>query len=295
MRSDKKCTITVVGHKGIVGKQIYKYFKKQGYPVIGCSLDKKTHTWNEINDRTKYFFIAVPTPYDWKTAQPSLKAVRETLGRIQGRKIVIIKSTMLPGSTKELQEDYPWLKLLFNPEFLSGATAWEDFINPDRQIVGYTKKSFNHAITILNLLPESPYGAIMTATEAEITKYVNNFHGALMVIFANFFYDICQKVGADFEKVKKASIASKWVGSPMGRTYWSIFHGGYRGYGGKCFPKDINSLIRWCRDNGIDDTLIDAVKTINVKLLGSQGMTEEEVEKRNKEEQKHGKKEEKKV
>ncbi len=124
----------------------------------------------------------------------------------------------------------------------------------------------------------------MTATEAEMCKFINNFHGAFMVIFANFFYDIAKKFGLDkdFDRVKKAAWASKWVGSPMGRMYWNIFQDGYRGYGGKCFPKDINMLIKWCEANKIPCEILKATKEANVRMLKEQGLTEKEVENRGK-------------
>jgi UDPglucose 6-dehydrogenase len=274
--------IAVIGYTGMVGKQCYKYFKQQGYKVMGWTPTDKTHTWKQINKLAEYIFITVPTPYDWKDKKATypydLTALENTLKKIKGNKKVIIKSTITPNTTQVFQERFKNLYLMFNPEFLSNATAWQDFINPDRQIIGYTKKSYKYAIESLNLLPESPYSVIMTSTEAEIVKFVNNFHGSLMVIFANFFYDICQKTNSNFEKVKKASQASKWVGSPMGRMYWDIFKGGYRGYGNKCFPKDMNALLKWCKYHGINTEILEATKNANIKLLEYQGLTEEKVE-----------------
>jgi len=242
------------------------------------ALDNKTHKWQDINDKAKYIFIAVPTPFDWKKNEPSIEPIKEVLEKLQGKKIVIIKSTIVPGTTAKLQKDYPWIDILFNPEFLSAKTNYQDFINPDRQLIGYTAQSYRHATKVLNMLPISPYGAIMKAEEAEIAKYVNNFHGALMVIFANFFYDVCEAANADFETVKKAAIASKWVGSPMGRMYWNVFHGGFRGYGGGCFPKDMNTLLTWCRDNGVAPEILEATRTVNRRLLAQNKMTEEDAE-----------------
>jgi len=183
----------------------------------------------------------------------------------------------------EQPRDYkkvPKIVSLFNPEFLSEKTAESDFINPDRQIIGFTKKSYPYAQEVLRLIPQSPYDVICTSGEAEIAKYVNNFHGALMVMFANFFYDICQKINADFDVVKGISTASKWVGSPMGRMYWDVWHKGKRGYGGSCFPKDINSLINWCKENGINTEIIEATQKSNIRILKSQGLTEKLLEKR---------------
>lgn len=275
---DEKDVIAVIGWTGMVGSTVYNYYKKKGYEVMGYSRSNQTHTMNEINDRAEYIFVCVPTPYDWKKQTYDISVLEATLNNIRGRKKVIIKSTVVPGTTASLQDKFPSLQLYFNPEFLSEATAETDFINPDRQIVGYTKRSYYNCMEIINLLPQSPYDVVMTSTEAEIVKYVNNFHGALMVMFSNLMYDICEKTSSDFTKVKKASLASKWVGSPMGRMYWDVTHGGYRGYGGKCFPKDINSLIKWCETNGIEAEILKATHEANVRILAKQKLTEQEVE-----------------
>lgn len=275
----EKPVIGIVAHKGMVGSTTFNYFKKQGYPVMGWSRSNRTHEWEEII-KADYIFVCVPTPYDWRKSIIDLSGLKDTLKKLDGTKAkIIIKSTIPPKTTADLQKKFPSLPLLFNPEFLSEATCETDFMNPDRQIVGYTDVSFSYATEVLHLLPNSPYDVIMTSTEAEIVKYVNNFHGSLMVIFANFIFDICQKAKADYELVKKASTASKWVGSPMGRMYWDVYHGGFRGYGGKCFPKDMHNLSGWCFEHNISDKLLDAVIEENERLLRIQGLTEEQVEK----------------
>jgi len=284
MTSNNVTAISIIGHTGVVGKRVYEWFKKSIYPkykVMGLSIDKQTYSWDEINRDADYIFIAVPTPFDWKKKEYKTNIVEEVLDKIVGKKKVIIKSTVVPGTTDILQKKYPELLLFFNPEFLSEKTAEADFINPDRQIIGYTNKSYCYAQEILHLLPQSPYDVIMNASEAEVCKYVNNFHGALMVIFSNFFYDVCEKLGSNYETVKKASIASKWVGSPMGRMYWEVFHKGKRGYGGTCFPKDINSLIKWCKENKINTEIIEATQKANVRMLKSQDLNEQVLEKNN--------------
>jgi len=271
-------TIAIIGHTGMVGKRVYEWFKKRIYPkykVMGLSLDKQSYNWKEINREADYIFIAVPTPFDWSKKEYKTNIVEEVLDKIVGKKKVIIKSTIVPGTTDKLQKKHPKLLLFFNPEFLSEKTAEADFVSPDRQIIGYTNKSYPHAQEILHLLPQSPCDVICAASEAEISKYVNNFHGALMVMFANFFYDICQPLNADFEVVKGISIASKWVGSPMGRMYWDVWHKGKRGYRGSCFPKDINSLIKWCKENKINTEIIEATREANIRILKSQDLTEE--------------------
>jgi len=277
----KKPVICVIGHLGMVGGATYSWFKKQGHPVMGLSLNKKTHTWDEINEKADYIFVAVPTPYKWKEKEVNLDILIDVLGKIDDGKTVIHKCTVPPGTTKILQFEFPTLALLFNPEFLSEKTRFRDFNSPDRQLIGYTKKSYKHSMAVLNLLPESAHGQVMPTTEAEICKFINNFHGAMMVIFANFFYDVTQQFeGLNFERIKRAAQASKWVGSPMGRMYWKVLQDGFRGYGSGCFPKDVNMLIEWCEKYGIPCEILKATRKANRRLLADQNLTEEKVEKK---------------
>lgn len=280
MKARELPTIAVVGHTGMVGSTIYDYFKSRGYTVFGYSRKTPETSLEDISVKADYIFVCVPTPYDWKKDEIDLQPLQDTLNKlIPTHSTVIIKSTVPPLTTERLQEAYDF-PILFNPEFLSEKTKDEDFLNPDRQIVGYTKKSFDKATEVLNLLPNSPFDYMMTATEAEIVKYVNNFHGSLMVMFANLINAICERTGGDFEVVKKASQASKWVGSPMGRMYWNVNHGGFKGYGGKCFPKDMHNLMNWLKENNISAEILDATIKANQRILREQNMTEQDAEQR---------------
>lgn len=269
-------TIGVIGYRGMVGNTVYQYFKKNGYITFGYS---KTEQVDKDNvNKSDIVFVCVPTPFDWSTGHFDGTIVDNALSEIRDGRIVVIKSTIPIGTTESLQAKYPKLKILFNPEFLSEATAYGDFVNPDRQFVGFTKESKDVSIQVLNLLPESAYGAIMPSKEAELLKYINNLHGALSVIEANHFYDVCQKEGLDYNRVITASEASKWVGAPMGRQYHKIFHKGYRGVGGKCFPKDLNAWVEYCQSKGIDVKLFESVLGKNVEYLNEQGLTQAEAE-----------------
>lgn len=271
-------TIGVVGHKGMVGSTVYKFFKDNGYETYGYSKSEQAEKGKVLN--SDCIFVCVPTPFDWNTNKFDGSIVESTLSELADGAIVVIKSTIPIGTTETLQSKYPNLRILFNPEFLSEATAYGDFVNPDRQFVGWTKRSYEVAIEVLNILPESAYGAIMPSKEAELLKYINNLHGALAVIEANHYYDVCQKEGLDYERVIKASEASKWVGAPMGRQYHKIFHKGYRGIGGACFPKDLNAWIEYCKEKEIDSFLFATVREVNRRILNTQELTEEKAEKK---------------
>jgi UDPglucose 6-dehydrogenase len=133
---------------------------------------KEIGSLKEIN-QADIIFICVPTPFDAKKGF-DLSYVQDAFKLIKGSKIVVIKSTVLPGTTEMFQKKYPRHKILFNPEFLTEETADQDMRYPDRQIIGYTKKSYNVAKDILQILPLAPFERIIPATEAETVKYFGN-------------------------------------------------------------------------------------------------------------------------
>ena len=188
-------TIGVIGHLGMVGGTTYRYFKDSSQEVYGFDLrdqkDKKKAFSSEL------VFVCVPTPYHWDGRGYDGSIVEKVLKMIPEGRTVVVKSTISIGTTDKLQKSNPKLKVLFNPEFLSEATCDIDFRNPDRQFVGYTDKSYTEATKVLNMLPESPYGIILPAKEAELLKYINNMHGVLEVLESNHYWEVCQKEKLD--------------------------------------------------------------------------------------------------
>lgn len=202
-------------------------------------------------------FICVPTP-----GECDLTIMEEAISELRGNKIVVIKSTVLPGTTDYFQKKYPQHKFLFNPEFLTEATADQDMRYPDRQIIGYTKESFTVAEDIMLMLPLAPFERIVPVKEAEMAKYYNNAWFATKVIFANQIYDICQATGIDYDSVRNMAAADKRVG----KSHLDVLHKGYRGFGGKCLPKDLNAIIKFAKDNNVKVPLLEITKKINDTL-----------------------------
>ncbi len=207
-------------------------------------------------------FVCVPTPYEKKFDRSALDDVFENIGRDKKERIVVVKSTSVPGTTDYFQEKYPHLLVLFNPEFLTQSTAKEDFNNPDKQIVGYTKKSECVAEKILSILPEAPYKKIMPAKSAELVKYAVNSFYATKVIFANMIYDVAEALEIDYNTVKEAFVSDKRICD----SHFDVLHSGYRGYGGKCLPKDVLTLRDFCRESDVNTFLLDAINNYNEKL-----------------------------
>ena len=212
-------------------------------------------------NKADIIFVCVPTPFGQKGYDES--AVIDALKNIKEGKTVVIKSTIVPGSTERFQKQFPKLKILFNPEFLVAKNANQDFIKPDRQIIGYTAKSKSEAQKVLDVLPSAPFVKILPATDAEMIKYFGNTFLATRVVFANQMYDLCQTIGADYEAVKEVSAADARIGA----SHFTIFHDGYRGYGGACLPKDTRAIVQFGKKHKNRMELLERVEEINNKLI----------------------------
>ena len=267
--SDKQKSIGIIG-VGMVGGALQEYFQKQGIEPAVFDTGKKLGSLAEVN-QADIIFICVPTPYNSDKGF-DLSYIEDAFSNIQGSKIVVIKSTALPGTVEAFQEKYPQHKILNNPEFLTETTADQDMCYPDRQIVGYTRQSYNVAGDVMAILPLAPCEKILPATEAEMVKYFGNTWFSTKVIFANQMYDLCENIGVDYNRIMEAAAMDKRIG----RTHLEVMHKGYRGFGGKCLLKDNSALIQFADSKGVDLKLHKLARDINNKLMEQQNIDDPE-------------------
>ena len=257
---------------GMVGGALQHYLeKKEGLELFLYDKGKNLGSPEEVN-KAEVVFICVPTPYLKDGKGFDLSYVEDTFNMLQGEKVVVMKSTVMSGTTEMLQKKHPQHKLLMNPEFLTEETADQDMAYPDRQIVGYTEKSQTVAGDVMQLLPLAPFERILPATEAELVKYFGNTWFSVKVSFANQMFDLCQKLGVDYDRMVEAAAADKRIG----RTHLNIFHKGYRGYGGKCLVKDIRALIQLADSKDVDLKIHKIAEAINNELMKQQGIDDPE-------------------
>jgi len=294
---------------GMVGEPIRRWFEeKRGFRRgldLFCYDSDPTKGYYDDYNLADIIFISVPTPPN-PNGSCNISIVESVIADIIWEKIMVIKSTVPPGTTEGLQKKHPQHKFLFNPEFLTESQAWEDFLKPVRQIVGYTEKSRDAALAVLNLLPISYYQSPWlvstykirghTATEAEVIKYASNVFGAIKVSFGNMVYDVCGIAGTsgglqvNYENVRDALGADPRIGS----AWLDVNHGSYRGFGGYCFPKDLKAFTEFCRSLvkflkvSENKRLLGLIKFLesvwdyNDRLLGVQSLTVEDVSKHDK-------------
>ena len=253
--SNQRYTIGIMGG-GFVGSSVASFFD-------GALVYDKFKAIDPLEEVLKrdFIFVCVPTPYENGFDRSALDDVFATIGSVGEQRIIVIKSTCVPGTTDYFQKKYPHLKILFNPEFLTQATAEQDFKNPDKQLVGYTSTSRDVSQSVLDILPNAPYKKIMPAASAELVKYAVNTYYATKVVFGNMLYDLCQSLDIDYQEVKDAFVSDQRITD----SHFDVMHGGYRGYGGACLPKDLLALVELGKNKGVDVGLLEKVDEMNTK------------------------------
>ncbi len=245
---------------GVVGGAVHNYLELTGIRPLLYDPGKGLGSLKEINE-AELVYVCVPTPYVAGVGFDD-SAVGDAISHLRGDKTIVIKSTVLPGTTEKFQGLYAQQTILFNPEFLRENRANEDFLTPDRQIVGYCGVDSDLATAILETLPRAPYEAVVPAAVAELTKYATNSFLALKVIFGNEMFDLCQALGVEYDLVRQGISVDKRIGD----SHFNVLDAGYRGYGGKCLPKDTMSLLDLADDAGIEMKLLQAAHDVNLRL-----------------------------
>jgi UDPglucose 6-dehydrogenase len=210
-------------------------------------------------------FIAVGTPEGESgdaDLQYVLKAASEIGKALTGYTVVVDKSTVPVGTADKVREavaketKHPF-DVVSNPEFLKEGAALDDFLKPDRVVIGAESERARSVMAELYgpfVRTENPI-IFMDTRSAELTKYAANAMLATRISFMNDVAALCEKVGADVDAVRKGMGADKRIGYPF------LFPG--VGYGGSCFPKDVKALVATARDFGLELDILRAVERTN--------------------------------
>ncbi len=216
-------------------------------------------------EASKVVFIAVGTPpgEDGSADLQHVLAVARTVGRhLTDHKIVVTKSTVPVGTAEKVRaaikaETKGAFSVCSNPEFLKEGAAIDDFMKPDRIVVGVDTPEAREAMAEL-YAPFVRTGnpvLFMDIPSAEVTKYAANAMLATRISFMNSIAMFCEQVGADVNDVRKGIGTDKRIGTAF------LFPG--PGYGGSCFPKDVKALIRTGREVGQGFDILEAVEEVN--------------------------------
>jgi UDPglucose 6-dehydrogenase len=219
-------------------------------------------------------FVAVGTPpdEDGSADLQHVLSVARTIGQhMNESKVIVTKSTVPVGTAERVRaairaETRAPFHVCSNPEFLKEGAAIDDFMKPDRVVLGVDSEEAREIMTEL-YAPFVRTGnpiLFMDIPSAEVTKYAANAMLATRISFMNQVADLCERVGADVTMVRRGIGSDRRIGGAF------LFPG--PGYGGSCFPKDVKALIRSAREAGMGAELLEAVETVNERqklvLLG---------------------------
>jgi UDPglucose 6-dehydrogenase len=173
--------------------------------------------------------------------------------------VVLVKSTVLPGYLQQMNNKYPGLKLVANPEFLSAATAAEDFATQRHIVLGFTEQSEVHCRSIIDFyatyFPEAEI-SYCDATSAALVKLgCNGFYATKIQYFTELKL-LCDKSGVDYLHVRKMMLRNGWINEMHTRVPG---HDGQVSFGGACLPKDIKAMTNFARILGVPNAVITAV------------------------------------
>lgn len=265
---NKETTIGVIG-QGFVGNAIYQGFKDY-YKVLTYDkyLSEKSNSTLEVVVRhSDVIFACVPTPMK-DTGECYTGIVEEVLNDVNNicktfdieDKICVIKSTVIPGTTKKMNDKFSNLNVIFNPEFLTEANAVNDWKNQNRIILGGLNKVTAKVKPIFaKVFPQVPI-VKTDSMYAEMVKYVINTFLATKVSFANEIYQMCEEMKIDYDKV----IEYAQYDDRLGKSHWAVpGPDGSFGFGGHCFPKDTQALMYNAFQMGLNPTMLAATLAKN--------------------------------
>ena len=272
---------------GVVGNGFVGGAVKFGFsPQVGCDAevrvydknpDKSTHSLEETVNKSDFIFLSVPTPAneDGSINIDIITSALDDINEVHNGKdnTILIRSTVIPGTTWALQTKYPNLNILFNPEFLTERSANFDFINQSRFIVGNSGAQLNQGKSeeFVDLIKDR-FGDCVAVMEtsyetAELIKYMSNCFFATKVSFMNEMYQIAEKIDADWDAAVSGFVAD----GRIGHTHLNVpGHDGKFGFGGSCFPKDIQALIDFAETFDINPSVLKGAWEKNLEVRPEQ-------------------------
>ena len=264
--------IGVVG-KGFVGSAVAHGFSPAvGYNASVLVYDKdplkSVNTLDEVVNKSEFIFVSVPTPSN-KDGSINLDILFACISEIENaikdnNPIVLVRSTVVPGTCEEIQKKFPKLRIVFNPEFLTERSATFDFLSQTRYILGGKESDTSEVASLYKDRFGESIAIIETNFQtAELIKYVCNIYFATKVSFLNEMKLISDSIDADWEKVIEGFVRDGRVGSSHTNVPG---HDGKHGFGGSCFPKDIQALINFAENNNLDLNVVKGAWKTNLEV-----------------------------
>ena len=264
-------------HDGFCKEEDIRIYDKYKEEVNIRGFRKRTESLEDVVKNSRFIFVSLPTPYKVIRTE-EIKGVKVEFGKIDlsimnenierivenissDEQVIIIRSTVVPGTTRGYSEKYKGIRFCFNPEFLREKSAYEDFLNPDRIVIGADDEHTRLIVRALyaNRFPGVPL--FLTDTEtAEMSKYMANITLATIIMLGNQMYDLCNALGINYEEVKGIVKADHRLRNiPLDVT-------SVRGFGGKCLPKDLVAMIGRAEELGVNVDFLKSVWINNLRI-----------------------------
>jgi len=253
--------VGIIGN-GFVGEaQAFAFAPISDLRIFDVDPLKATHTKEKV-DECDFIFVSVPTPMKRDGSQ-DLTYIEKVFEQAVEGPIYIIKSTVIPGTTSSLQKKYSKLNIIFSPEFLTERTAKLDMITQARIVLGGKKELTERAAKLFEQRFKNRHIIQTDSTTAELIKYMNNTFFATKVSIINEFKLLADKIGANWDDALYGFASDGRIGDshlhvpgPDGRL----------GYGGTCFPKDVNALLTFAKENNINLNTIEGGWKTNLEV-----------------------------
>lgn len=252
---------------GVVGQATGAAFEKK-HQIIWNNRSRPGSTpVKTICEEADFIFLCLPTPMkaDYSGIDLSIMdaVIDEVAPQISGKNIpLIIKSTVIPGTTAKYAKKYPKVKFAMNPEFLTEINAPWDFLHPDRVVIGAFDEDVANRIARLHREVIGYEVKIFTTdpTTAEMVKYMSNTYMATKTIFANEMKDLADKLEINYDDVREMVAADHRIGGSFLKVT------PYGGFGLKCFPKDTVAILGLAKKLGVNLSVLEAAWKKNLKI-----------------------------
>jgi UDPglucose 6-dehydrogenase len=263
--------IGIIGNGYVGGAAAYSFSQIAEVLINDIEKTRSTSSISEIVLKSNIIFVCVPTPTDEDgIVLTEVDSVMETIHKYRDAykehpadQIVVIKSTVVPGTCIDYISKYGF-HIVSNPEFLTQRTAKLDFINPDRIVIGSMNTPVSETLTeAYKLLLQDPPIIYVHPTEAEMIKYVSNCFFATKISFMNEMNQIVENLGIRWESVVKGVSASGRIANSHLQVPGPD---GKYGYGGACFPKDVDAMIRLAEKFNVKPLVLTSVQDKNKEV-----------------------------
>ncbi|MDC1000288.1 hypothetical protein OAS41_00035 [Candidatus Marinimicrobia bacterium] len=259
---DKNYNIGIVG-LGYVGKAVFNGFSSENIFTYDITEQCSEKSLEDLARKSEIIFVCLPTPMN-KNGSCSTKIIDQLLIDLEPyhlRNNIVIKSTVPPGTCDNYQKKFKDLNIIFNPEFLTEANFYDDFMNQKRIILG-GKNSDSVERLYQKCFPKAEI-VKLNYKEAEMVKYFSNSFLALKVSYANEIYSLCKKLNIDYARM--ISVAAK--DDRIGNSHLKVpGPDGKRGFGGSCFPKDVAALLTIFKEHNINSFVLNSAWERNIKV-----------------------------